>query len=295
MLPLELPATASFGLVLQLAGHAVGWPLVQGGSQVVSAALLAQLVEAGGELLTGFRVSNLRELPRARAYVLDIGPKQLLALAGERLPSSYRARLERFRFGPGVFKMDWALSAPIPWRDAACARAGTVHLAGDLAAVARAEAAVHRGRLEERPFVILVQPTLFDPSRAPAGKHVAWAYCHVPHGSTIDASAAIEAQIERAAPGFRDTVLARSTRTASEMEAYNPNYVGGDINGGVSDIGQLFFRPMAKLDPYATADPSLFLCSSSTPPGGGVHGMCGYWAAASVLRRVFQRPPPALA
>jgi phytoene dehydrogenase-like protein len=289
MLPLDRPATASFALVLAVAGHAVGWPIARGGSQVLSDALAACFRESGGEILTGWRVERLSDLPPARAYVMDIGPKQLLTLAGDRLPSSYRERLARFRFGPGVYKMDWALSAPIPWKNPVCARAATVHLSGTLAQVARAETAVHQGELDAQPFVILVQPSLFDETRAPAGKHVAWAYCHVPHGSPIDASALIEATIERAAPGFGETILARATRNAPEMEQHNPNYVGGDINGGVSDLGQLFFRPMARIDPYSTPAPDLFLCSSSTPPGGGVHGMCGYWAASSVLRRAFGR------
>jgi phytoene dehydrogenase-like protein len=288
MLPLDQPATASFALVLAVAGHAVGWPIARGGSQVLSNALAACFRQAGGELLTGWRVERLEELPRARSYVLDVGPRQLLKLGGDRLPSSYRDRLTRFRFGPGVYKMDWALSAPIPWTNPSCARSATVHLAGTLAKVARAEAAVHRGELDAEPFVILVQPSLFDDSRAPPGKHVAWAYCHVPHGSSIDASELIEATIERVAPGFQRTILARATRNALQIEQHNPNYVGGDINGGLSDLGQLFFRPMARFDPYSTPAPDLFLCSSSTPPGGGVHGMCGYWAASSVMRRVFR-------
>jgi phytoene dehydrogenase-like protein len=220
--------------------------------------------------------------------VLDVTPRQLLAIAGDRLTSRYRSGLKRFRYGPGVFKMDWALSGPVPWRDAECGRAATVHLWGDLEQVARAEALVHRGAVDATPFVILVQPSLFDPSRAPPDRHTLWAYCHVPPGSDRNLSDAIEGQIERFAPGFRDLVLARRSFTAPELERYNANYVGGDIAGGMSDLGQLFFRPVAKLDPYATSAPDLFLCSSSTPPGGGVHGMCGYWAAQSVLRNVFR-------
>ena len=287
MLPLDAPGTAAFALVLASAGHAVGWPIPRGGSQAITRALVACLRELGGELELDHPVADLRELPPARAYLLDLSPRQVLAVTGERLPAGYRRRLERFRYGPGVYKLDWALAAPIPWKDPACARAGTLHLSGSLDGIAAAEAHVHAGRLSARPFVLLVQPSGFDASRAPAGQHTAWAYCHVPHGSPIDASSVIEEHIERCAPGFRDTILARSARNAVEMEQYNPNYVGGDINGGLPDLGQLFFRPVARLDPYATPAADVFLCSSSTPPGGGVHGMCGYWAARSVLRRVF--------
>ena len=205
------------------------------------------------------------------------------------MPASYRARLTRFRYGPGVYKLDWALRGPIPWKDPRCARAATVHLSGTLPDIAAATRAVHAGTLAEYPFTLLVQPSLFDPSRAPPGMHTAWAYCHVPHGSTVDASAAIENHIERFAPGFRDLVVGRVTKNAVEMERYNNNYVGGDINGGFAELSQLFFRPVARLDPYSTPAPDIFLCSSSTPPGGGVHGMCGHWAARSALRRVFGR------
>jgi phytoene dehydrogenase-like protein len=296
MIPLEDAPTAAFGLVLAIAGHYVGWPVAQGGSQAIADALIDALRARGGELQAERPVESLDELPSARAYVLDVTPRQLLAIAGARLPAGYRERLQRFRYGAGVFKMDFALSGPIPWQDPACMRAATVHLSGSLADIARAEAAVHQGKLAEKPFVLLVQPTLFDAARAPSGQHIAWAYCHVPHGSELDASAQIEAQIERAAPGFRELVLARSSRNAREVEQYNPNYVGGDINGGMSDLGQLFFRPMLRLDPYATPAPDVFLCSSSTPPGGGVHGMCGYFAARSVLRRAFgfKRVPESL-
>ena len=288
VLPLDARATSAFALVLASAGHAVGWPIAQGGSGTIVAALLECLRETGGEIATGIRVSSLGDLPAARAYVLDVTPRQLLAVAGDRLTPGYRRSLERFRYGPGVFKMDWALREPIPWRDAECSRAATVHLWGNLEQVARAEALVHRGAVDAQPFVILVQPSLFDSSRAPPGRHTAWAYCHVPHGSDGDFSAAIESQIERFAPGFRELVLARRSMTARQLEAYDANYVGGDIAGGRSNLRQLFFRPVAKLDPYATSAPHIFLCSSSTPPGAGVHGMCGYWAAQSVLRNVFK-------
>jgi phytoene dehydrogenase-like protein len=289
MLPLDGAATASFALVLGAAGHAVGWPVARGGSVAITNALVACLHGFGGAILTGRSVERLADLPPARAYVLDVTPRQLARIAGHALPAGYRRRLARYRYGPGVFKMDWALRAPIPWRDPACARAATVHLAGDLGEVGRAEAAVHRGAVAARPFVLVVQPSLFDAGRAPAGMHTAWAYCHVPHGSTVDAGEAIESQIARFAPGFREAIVGRATRNAREMEAYDPNYVGGDINGGLADLTQLFARPVARLDPYATPAPNLFLCSSSTPPGGGVHGMCGYWAAQSVLARVFGR------
>jgi phytoene dehydrogenase-like protein len=287
MLTLDTLGTASFALVLASAGHAVGWPVAAGGSQAIADALVRVLDDAGGELVVGHRVASIDELPAAKAYLFDVTPRQLLAIAGNRLPGSYRRRLERFRYGPGVFKIDWALRGPVPWRDPRCARAATVHLTGTLSEIAAAERAAHEGNLAERPFMLFVQPSLFDPLRAPTGMHTAWAYCHVPHGSTIDATQVLEAELEAAAPGFRDLVLERSTMNAREIEAYNANYVGGDINGGAADLRQLFFRPVARIDPYSTPVPDIFLCSSSTPPGGGVHGMCGYWAAQSVLSRVF--------
>ncbi len=283
MIPLEKLATMSFGIVLAASGHAVGWPIARGGSRAITDALLAKLRSLGGDVILGQRVTALDELPRARAYVFDVTPRQLLSIAGERFPASYRRSLERFRYGPGVFKIDWALRGPVPWRDPRCARAGTIHLSGTLDDVARSERAVHAGAIDERPFVIFAQPSLFDPSRAPAGKHVAWAYCHVPNGSTFDATRAIESHVEAYAPGFRDLVIARSTMNTRELNAYNANYIGGDINGGISDLRQLFFRPAPRIDPYATPARDIFICSSSTPPGGGVHGMCGYHAAQSVL------------
>jgi phytoene dehydrogenase-like protein len=288
-LPLTSAGTAAFALVLGAAAHAVGWPIARGGSAAISGALLACLEAAGGELRLNHPVRRRSDLPAARAYLFDVTPRQLIEILGDELPQHYSRRLQRFRYGPGVYKLDWALRAPIPWRDPRCARAATVHLGGSLEEVGRAEAAVHAGRVAQQPFVLLVQPSLFDPSRAPPGLHTAWAYCHVPHGSEWNASAAIEARVEHFAPGFRDLVLARAAKNALEMERYNPNYVGGDINGGSAALSQLLFRPMVRLDPYATPLPDVFLCSSSTPPGGGVHGMCGYWAARSVARRVFQR------
>ena len=287
MLPLSWSATTSFALVLGAAGHAVGWPLARGGSQSITNALVACLQSHGGEVRLGQPVTRRDQLPRARAYLFDVTPRQLLGILGDAMPRGYARRLRRFRYGPGVFKMDWALSEPIPWRDPQCRRAATVHLSGSLAEISAAEAAAHSGTVVARPFTLLVQPTLFDATRAPDGAHVAWAYCHVPHGSTWDASQAIEAHIERFAPGFRDVIRARATKNSAEMERYNPNYVGGDINGGLADLGQLLFRPVPRVDPYSTAIDNVFLCSSSTPPGGGVHGMCGYWAAKSALNKLF--------
>lgn len=292
MRPLSELGTSSFGLVLAIAGHAVGWPLTRGGSRAITNALVAELQAHGGELQLGREVKTLSELPPARAVLLDVTPRQLLDIAGDALSKNYRRRLRRFRYGAGVFKLDWALSAPIPWRHPSCARAGTVHLSGDLKVVAQSEAEVASGRVSQQPFVLLVQPTRFDPTRAPAGQHIAWAYCHTPPRSQTDLTALIESQIERFAPGFRDVILARATRNSIDLETYNPNFVGGDINGGSAEWSQLLTRPIAKVDPYATSAPSLFLCSSSTPPGGGVHGMCGYFAAKSALWRVFGRNVP---
>lgn len=287
MMPLSWPATASFGLVLGAAAHAVGWPLAKGGSQSITSALIACLRAAGGELVLGEPVRRREQLPHARAYLFDVTPRQLLQIFGLDMPRRYARRLRRFRYGPGVFKLDWALSAPIPWQAPECRRAGTVHLSGSLAEVSAAEAGAHAGNIADRPFTLLVQPSLFDASRAPPGQHTAWAYCHVPHASTWDGTEAIEAHIERFAPGFRSLVLARSSKNAVQMQAFNPNYVGGDINGGLSNLSQLLVRPVWRSDPYATALEDVFLCSSSTPPGGGVHGMCGYWAARSVLTTRF--------
>ncbi len=288
MVPLEQLATASFGLVLAIAGHAAGWPIARGGSRTITDALVTKHASLGGELVLGRYVENIDDLPEARAYLFDVTPRQLIKIAGHRLPSHYRDRLAKFRYGTGVFKMDWALRGPVPWRDRRCARSATVHLSGTWEQVAAAERAVHEGRVAETPFTLFVQPTLFDSSRAPEGQHIAWAYCHAPAATAVDATEAIESHIERYAPGFRDLIIARHTMNAVELESYNPNYVGGDINGGLADARQLFFRPMPKLDPYATGAPDIFLCSSSTPPGGGVHGMCGWYAAKSVLSRVFK-------
>jgi phytoene dehydrogenase-like protein len=283
MLPLSAPVTAAYGLLLTMAAHAVGWPVVEGGSGRLTDALVAELTALGGEVETGWWVSSLDELPPARAVLLDVTPRQLLALAGDRLAGRHRAALRRFRYGPGVCKVDWALSGPVPWQAEACRDAGTVHLGGTLAEVARSEAEVTAGRLPERPYCLVVQPGVVDPTRAPAGQHTLWAYCHVPSGSTADVSGLIEGQVERFAPGFRDLILARSVRTAADMERYNPNYVGGDINGGAGSLLQTVLRPTPRWNPYRTSVPGVYLCSSSTPPGGGVHGMCGVGAARTVL------------
>jgi phytoene dehydrogenase-like protein len=284
--PLESAPTAAFGLVLGLAGHAVGWPFARGGSGRIATALAGVIGEHGGEIVTGKEVTSLGELGDVDTVLLDLTPRQVLRVAGERLPAGYRRGLGRYRYGPGVFKVDWALSQPIPWRAEACRRAGTVHLGGTLGEIAASARGAWEGRDPERPFVLVAQPTLFDPSRAPEGRHVAWGYIHVPHGSDRDFTDRVEAQIERFAPGFRDVVLERAARTAAGLEAYNPNMIGGDINGGAADLGQLLFRPAARLDPYATPVDGLYLCSASTPPGGGVHGMCGFHAASSALRRL---------
>ncbi len=284
MLSLGQPLSASFGLVLGMLAHAVGWPVARGGSGRIAAALEAEARSLGVEIETGHPVGALAELPAARAVLFNLTPRQVLAVAGDRLPSGYRRQLEGFRYGPGVHKVDWALDGPIPWRDQRTSRAGTVHLGGPMRELAASEDAVHRGRVSDRPFVLLVQPTIADPTRAPEGKHVAWAYCHVPNGWTGDATATIEAQVERFAPGFRDLILATSVRGPAAIEAYDANYIGGDINGGVQDVRQLLFRPVVRWNPYTTPAAGLFLCSSSTPPGGGVHGMSGMHAAREADR-----------
>jgi len=287
MLPLRQPATASFGLVLGMSAHQVGWPVVRGGTARLAEAMVATLESLGGEVITDTPIRSLTDLPPARATLFDVTPRQLVGIAGDRLPARYRRALERFRYGPGACKVDWALSEPIPWRTPELATAGTIHLGGVVDELEAAERAVHAGRVADRPFVLLVQATVADRSRAPDGKHTAWAYAHVPNGSHADISDRIEAQIERFAPGFRDVVLARSVRTASELEAYNMNYVGGDINGGLQHLPQLVARPTLRRDPYSTPVRGLYLCSTSTPPGGGVHGMSGYLAARSALRREY--------
>jgi phytoene dehydrogenase-like protein len=284
MLPLDRPLSASFGLVLGLYAHAVGWPMVRGGTAALSDALAAEILALGGEIVVDHPVISLADVPASRVVIADTTPQGLAAIAGDRLPARTRDRYARFRYGPGVFKLDWALDGPIPWSAAGLARAATVHLGGTLDEIAASEAAVAAGRVSDRPFTLLVQYDPWDPSRAPAGQSVAWAYCHVPNGAPLDMTAAIEAQVERFAPGFRDRILARAAHGPAAMAEHDRNYVGGDINAGVSDIRQLLFRPAIGLDPYH-AGPGLYLGSSSTPPGGGVHGMGGYLAARSALRR----------
>lgn len=282
MLDLDSPISAAVGLVLGMAAHQTGWPLVRGGAANLANALVKLLENLGGQVLANSPVTTLEQLQPADNILLNVTPHQFLKLAGKALPSSYQRRLARFRYGPGVCKVDWALDAPIPWTDPACSLAGTVHLGGTQEEISAAEKAVWQGQHAQQPFVLLVQPTLFDPSRAPDSKHIAWAYCHVPHGSNTDCHQAIEAQVERFAPGFQQRILARHVRTAAQYETYNPNIVGGDINGGVQDWRQLLTRPIARWNPYQTPLPSVYLCSSSTPPGGGVHGMCGLHAARSI-------------
>ena len=282
---IERAGTSSFALVLLALGHVYGWPVARGGSQRIADALASYLCSLGGEIETGAPVDSLRELPAARAVLCDTTPHELVRIAGDRLPGRYRRSLERFRYGPGVFKLDYALDGPVPWAAPECARAATVHLGGTLAEVAASERAPGRGEHAERPYVLLAQASLFDPTRAPEGKHTVWAYCHVPNGSALDMTERIEAQIERFAPGFRDRILARSALGPAELERRNRNYVGGDINAGSADLRQLVARPALRLVPYATPVDGVYLCSSSTPPGGGVHGMCGHLAARAALRR----------
>jgi phytoene dehydrogenase-like protein len=284
ILPLETMLTAAVGLMFQTSGHAVGWPLPRGGSQSITNAMVALLRSLGGEVVTGWRVQSVAELPPARAYLFDTAPRHLARICGDRLPSRFRGKLERFRHGPGSFKVDWALDGPIPWRAEGCRRAATVHVCGTLEEIAAAERAVWQGVHPERPFVLVAQQSLFDTARAPAGKHTGWAYCHVPNGSTVDRTEAIERQVERFAPGFRDRIMARNVLTTTDFERHNANYIGGDISGGVMDMWQLFTRPTLRWNPYSTPAKDIFLCSSSTPPGGGVHGMCGYFAAQAALR-----------
>ncbi|HJS29512.1 MAG TPA: NAD(P)/FAD-dependent oxidoreductase [Anaerolineales bacterium] len=284
ILPLEHGMTAAIGLMEGILGHAVGWPMARGGSQAIIDAMAAYLQSMGGVIQTGVSVKSLKDLPSARATLLNVTPKQLLSIAGDRLPAGYRGKLERYRYGPGVFKIDYALDGPAPWQAPECEQAATLHLGGTLEEIAYSESAIWRGEHAENPFLILVQHSPFDRSRAPEGGHTAWVYCHVPSGSTVDMTGRIEAQIERFAPGFRERILDRYVRGPAEFEAYNPNYVGGDIIGGVQDLAQQFARPTLKRVPYAIPVKGLYLCSSSTPPGGGVHGMCGYFAAKAALR-----------
>lgn len=286
-LPLGKMGSASFGLAMMLAGHATGWPAAKGGSAAITDAMASYLRSLGGVIETSRRVRSLRDLPSATVVLFDVTPIQLAYIAADELPSRYLSKLGKFRYGPGAFKVDWALDGPIPWKAAECALSATVHVGGTIEEIAAHERSVFYGRMTEKPFVLVAQQSMFDPTRAPEGKHTGWAYCHVPHGSTEDATEAIERQMERFAPGFRDCILARHTINTAQYEEHNANYVGGDIAGGANTMSQFLTRPFAKVDPYVTPNERIYICSSSTPPGAGVHGMCGYWAARSALKRVF--------
>jgi phytoene dehydrogenase-like protein len=292
MAPLTSPLTGAFGLLLTLIAHAEGWPVVQGGSAGITDALVAELERLGGRVVTGQWVGSLAELPPSTVVLMDTSPTTLASVAGDALPARYRRALGHFRYGPGVHKVDWALSGPVPWRAEVCRRAGTLHVGGSFAEVAASEADAAAGRHSERPYCLVVQPGVADPTRAPMGQETLWAYCHVPSGSTVDMTSAIERQIERFAPGFTDLILDRSTRTAAQEAVANPNYVGGDIAGGAATIRQTLFRPTLQWNPYRTPLPGVYLCSASTPPGGGVHGMCGVFAARTALHDHFGGPPP---
>jgi phytoene dehydrogenase-like protein len=295
ILPLSHPATSALSLIFALTAHVEDWPVARGGSIAITRALASYLASLGGTVRTNHRVRSAADLPAARVFLFDTDPLQLAQIAGPVLPSRYVRRLRRFRFGPGVFKLDLALDGPIPWSDPRCLEASTVHVGGTIAEIAASERAMWRGEHAARPFLIVVQQSQFDDSRAPAGKHTGYAYCHVPNGSTVDMSDRIEAQIERFAPGFRDRILARHRLRPADLEARNPNFVGGAIAGGAADLTQLFTRPVARLDPYSTPNPRVWLCSASTPPGGGVHGMCGHHAASRALRRLASLAPGPLA
>lgn len=283
-LAMEQRPSALFGFVLGTLGHAFGWPLPRGGSQSIADALASYLRSLGGEIQTGVRVRSMEDIPRTRTILFDLTPRQLLEIAGEHLTERYGSALERYRYGPGVFKLDLALDGPIPWRAQECPRAGTVHLGGTLEEISAGESAVSRGEHPDRPFVLLAQQSLFDDTRAPEGKHAVWAYCHVPNGSTFDMAQRIEDQVERFAPGFKERILAKTAMNTTGLQRWNANLVGGDINGGYMNVRQLFARPTPRLNPYSTPASGLYICSSSTPPGGGVHGLCGYLAARAALR-----------
>jgi phytoene dehydrogenase-like protein len=291
MLSLKSPASSSMGLVMAMVGHAVGWPVVRGGAGNVPRALAAHLGDLGGTIETGRRISSLDELPEARIRLLDLVPRDIERICGDALPPRYRRSLLRYRYGPGVFKLDWALNGAIPWADPRCAAAATVHLGGSFEEIVASEADVAAGRHAQKPFVILVQPSLFDSGRSPLGRHTAWAYCHVPNGSRQDMTERIEGQVERFAPGFRDLIAARHVFDTAALESYDANLVGGDINAGMFSLGQLFTRPTARIPPYTTPNPGILICSAATPPGGAVHGMCGWWAARAALRALDRQTP----
>lgn len=282
-------SSAAIGLVLSAVGHLYGWPIPKGGSQSIAHAMASYFTQIGGKIETNTYIASLAQLPSSHAVLMDVTPRQLLKIAGQNLSALYQWQLKRYRYGMGVFKVDWALDGPVPFVAEACRQAGTVHLGGTFEEIAFSEHQSSQGIHPEKPYVLLAQQSLFDDTRAPQGKHTLWAYCHVPHGSTKDMTAQIEKQIERFAPGFRDLILAKHTLNTAEMEQYNPNYIGGDINGGIIDLGQLFTRPALRFSPYRTSTKGLYICSSSTPPGGGVHGMCGYHAAQRVLKDIFKQ------
>jgi phytoene dehydrogenase-like protein len=288
MRPLSAPATAAFGLVMLAMGHARGWPLAKGGSARIADALASYFIAIGGKIEVNFPVTSMAQLPSSHALMLDTSPQQLLRIAGERLSSIYQWQLKRYRYGMGVFKIDWALDEAIPFTSPECRRAGTVHLGNTLEEIVTSDESISKSQVPGQPFVLLAQQSLFDQSRSPAGKHTGWAYCHTAAGSAQDRTAAVEKQVERFAPGFRERILARHVMNAIEMEEYNPNYIGGDINGGEQSLSQLFTRPALRFSPYRTSAKGIYLCSASTPPGGGVHGMCGYNAAGRVLKDIFK-------
>lgn len=283
IMPLHQPATSAIGLVLMILAHIMGWPIPKGGSQSIANAMAAYFKSLGGEITTGFYVTKLSELPESKCVLFDTTPKQLLTIAGHKLSSIYKWQIKRYRHGPGVFKIDWALSGPVPFKDEACRKAGTIHLGNTMEEILHSESEIAKGRISGTPFILLSQPSVWDPTRAPEGKHALWGYCHVPHGSREDYTTLIENRIEQFAPGFRNLILSRHVMTAADMEEYNPNYPGGDINNGMQSLDQIFTRPALRLSPYKTSARGLFLCSSATPPGGGVHGMCGYHAARKAM------------
>lgn len=286
--PLTNYASTAIGMVLSAVGHLYGWPIPKGGSQSIADALGSYFISLGGKIETAFLVKSLNQLPSSDVVLFDVTPKQLLEIAGDRFSPLYKWQLERYRYGMGIFKVDWALDGPIPFTATECSKAATVHLGNTFNEIAAAEKLASSGGHPEKPFVLLAQQSLFDSTRAPKGKNTAWAYCHVPNGSTVNMTAAIENQVERFAPGFKDQILAKNSMNSSQIEAYNPNYIGGDINGGIIDIGQLFTRPALRISPYRTSAKGIYICSSSTPPGGGVHGMCGFHAAKTALKDVFK-------
>ncbi|MAO64613.1 MAG: FAD-dependent oxidoreductase [Balneola sp.] len=288
IMPLTIAFSASFGLVLASSAHAVGWPIAKGGTHSVTNALASLLKELGGEIETEHPVSSLKDIPTAKTILFDLTPRQITEIIENKAPDSYLEKLKDFKYGPGVFKVDWALSEPVPWTNEHCRKAGTLHLGGTFDEISRAEQDVWDGNHSRSPYVLVSQPSLFDESRAPKGKHTLWAYCHVPNGSSLDMTDVIEDQIERFAPGFKDTIISKNTMNAPQFQSYNANYIGGDINGGAQFFKQLFGRPVLKWDPYHIPGTSMYICSSSTPPGGGVHGMCGYHSAESVLKNEFR-------